>query len=449
MQATLKTAMTMSEIPKEQRFLETYFLALAQFSYDKARDLADKERDGCKNQITAPYNIMLNSLSQFAVAEKSYMYLLFLAPKGFLRKDSTLKSSYETLKNEFKKIEDIGKVSLSESLEKLFAHLCDQLVHFIAARLELMELYQKAYNMGISRNINRATEELLANTSTIAQNNHKNFHHPYLINLKNSFSYEVEILDQLFSAQLEIQQYKYLQSLLHLHEAHCTLCAWGSMSLVRESRRFSFGSSFLKSPQMPALYQWLLKLKGFLISKFTFYFHEILSKQTIPQEMKSICTKAPIDFYQKLSAFQRKSDALCITLILDSNGIEYTKGQGYLHPARVRETLKGLDSFPAVVTLPPSTMEKPFQYMIHWPNIVMIMGDKAAELNTLERTICFHDQQVHFTYFLSRVDPRMTLVFIFNGKKSDKESYITVFLEEFCRELRFSRILASLKPGSK
>ena len=37
-------------------------------------------------------------------------------------------------------------------------------------------------------------------------------------------------------------------------------------------------------------------------------------------------------------------------------------------------------------------------------------------------------QRVQSTYFLTRVDPRMTLVVIFNSKRSEKDSFVTTFL---------------------
>lgn len=429
------------QMSREQGFLEAFFSSLSQFGYDKAKELAEKEKEAIKTQVGSIWNSMLTFLGQMALAEKSYMSLSFLA-KGFLRKDTPLKSTYEQLRADLHKIEEVGKNSSGESIEKIVAHLCGQLEHFVSVRLELIDLYVKMYNMGCTRTGN--CEELNVHISQIVQNSQKNFHHPYLTQLKTTFSYECDVLAQLLNAQHELQQWLFLPSLLHLHAAHIKLNSWGASSQLRESRRLSFSpAGFLKPVQLPHLYQWLVKFKGFLVSKFTLYFHEILSKQTTHQEMKNLCSKAPMDIYQKMVTFQRKSDALCVALVFDVRGCEGYKGHGYHHPDKVKELPKGLDSFPAVVCYPG---ERP---SAHWPSIIMIMEDRALELNTLDRHVCFYDKQIQCTYLIVRVEPKMTLVIIFNGKKSEKDSYMGSFLEEFCSHLRLHKILITLRPGNK
>lgn len=49
----------------------------------------------------------------------------------------------------------------------------------------------------------------------------------------------------------------------------------------------------------PALFYWLQKLKGAVLSKFSLYFHDILANQTTPTEMRLFCSKLNQDYYQK------------------------------------------------------------------------------------------------------------------------------------------------------
>lgn len=432
---------TTVSMSREQGFLEAFFLSISQFGHEKAKELAEKEREAIKTQIGSVWNSMLTLLAQLAIAEKSYMTLNFLASKGFLRKDNSLKSTYELLRVELYKIEEAVKNSTGESLEKVTAHLCGHLGHFVAVRLELIDFYEKLYSMSANRVIN--CDELFQQISVISQASQKNFHHPYLTQLKTSFSYECDTLSLLLNAQQEMQQWSFLPSLLRLHSAHVKLVEWGALSQLKETRRLSFGPGFLKPQQLPHLYQWLVKFKGFLVSKFTLYFHEILSKQTNQQEMKNFCSKAPVDLYHKMGTFQRKTDAICIALVFGVHGCDTYKGHGYHHPDKVMEPPKGLDSFPAVVSYPG---EKP---LIHWPNVIMIMEDRAVELNTLDRVVCFYDKHVNCTYIIVRAELKMTFVIIFSGKRSEKESYIAAFLEDFCSQLRLHRVLATLRPGNK
>ena len=103
-----------------------------------------------------------------------------------------------------------------------------------------------------------------------------------------------------------------------------------------------------------------------------------------------------------------------------------------------------MDQFPAVVSLPGG--ERP---LTHWPNVIMIMSDRASELNSLDKVMHFYDDKVQSTYFLARPEPHFTLVVIFDGRKSEKDSHVVAFLQEISTSLRNSKPFSTLKPGSK
>ena len=58
-------------------------------------------------------------------------------------------------------------------------------------------------------------------------------------------------------------------------------------------------------------------------------------------------------------------------------------------------------------------------------------------------------QKIQSTYFMTRIEERMTLVVIFESKKSEKDSYVLNFLNEVCSHLRCTKLFASLKLGLK
>ena len=78
------------------------------------------------------------TLAQLAAAEKSYTALLFLVPKSFLRKENSLRTTYESLRMECRRT---GEFSGSSPLDALVVHLLGQLAQFATGRLDLMELY--------------------------------------------------------------------------------------------------------------------------------------------------------------------------------------------------------------------------------------------------------------------------------------------------------------------
>ena len=65
------------------------------------------------------------------------MSLLFLVPKSFLRKENSLKTTYESLRMECRRTEEFTK---STQLDSLVIHLLAQLAQFASARLEMMDL---------------------------------------------------------------------------------------------------------------------------------------------------------------------------------------------------------------------------------------------------------------------------------------------------------------------
>ncbi len=100
--------------------------------------------------------------------------------------------------------------------------------------------------------------------------------------------------------------------------------------------------------------------------------------------------------------------------------------------------------FPAVVSLPGG--ERP---VTHWPNVIMIMSDRSTELNALDKVVHFYDDKVQSNYFLTRPEPHFTVVVIFDGRKSERDSNIVAFLQELTGSLRNTKPFTTLKPGSK
>uniref|UniRef100_A0A4W3HSF3 KICSTOR subunit 2 n=3 Tax=Callorhinchus milii TaxID=7868 RepID=A0A4W3HSF3_CALMI len=362
----------------------------------------------------------------------------------FSRKDS-IRTIYTSLHNELRKLAAIGRNTsggAAPHLEELLSHLSEQLCFFIQARMEIADFYEKIYSLSTQKSIN--SEELVRSLETILQKYSSRFHHPILSPLESTFQLEVDVLSQLLKAQAEITEWKFLPSLLNLHNAHSKLHTWGqTFEKQRETRKHLFGGQTQKAVQPPHLFLWLMKLKNTLLAKFSFYFHEALSRQTTPSEMKALTAKTNPDYCGKISSFIRKYDAENVSLIFDNRGSESFQGHGYHHPHSYREAPKGVDQYPAVVSLP---SERP---LIHWPNVIMIMSDRAGELNTLDKVVHFYDDKVQSTYFLTRPEPQFTLVVIFESRKSEKDSHFIAFLNELSSSLKNSKPFATLKPGSK
>ncbi|KAJ7361732.1 hypothetical protein OS493_014372 [Desmophyllum pertusum] len=416
-------------ISREQALLETFFHALSQFAFDKAKDQVEKEKETKRLPLvySTPWSSLLVTLSHLALAEKTYFSLPFIAKK-FFRKDS-VRDSFKTLITELKRIEETTHSSSSSTGSPLEGS------------------YEAMAIMGSSSNVNYS--DLSNMIDEICRRHNKGFHHPILDSLKSSFSFEVDILCNLLKAQCDMADWKFLSSLLHLHESHVKLSSWCQflpsveLSASLTLKKSLFGSTPKKHLEAPFLYQWLGKLQDALVSKFTLYFYHILGRQTTPVDMKSLTARASIDYIGRITAFIRRSDAFNVCMLLDTHQLEPYQGHGYHLPHDVKEKPSGLGAFPAVFSFPG---DRPVD---HWPNIVSILLDKVQELNSMEKIVFFFDSGVQSTYFLTRVDPRMTLVVIFNSKRSEKDSYVTTFLTETATLLRNTKIFAMLKQGGR
>ncbi|KAK6482424.1 KICSTOR complex protein C12orf66-like [Huso huso] len=438
----------LTPVPVEQAVLQTFFSQLGIFSYDRAKDYVEKEKESSKT-AGASWASVLAALAHLAAAEKAYHNMTFLGQKlggqsFFSRKDS-IRTIYTSLHNELKKVVTTGRNAVGGTaphLEELLSHLSEQLCYFIQARMEIADFYEKMYSLSSQKSVN--SEELVSTLESVLHKYSSRFHHPILSPLESSFQLEVDVLTQLLKCQAQISEWKFLPSLLNLHSADSKLHSWGQIfEKQRETRKHLFGGQIQKAVQPPHLFLWLLKFKNILLAKFSFYFHEALSRQTTLSEMKTLTAKTAPDYFGKIFSFIRKYDVVNVSLIFDNRGSESFQGHGYHHPHSYREAPKGVDQYPAVVSLP---NDRP---VMHWPNVIMIMSDRAADLNMLDKVVHFFDDKVQSTYYLTRPEPHFTIIVIFESKKSEKDYHFISFLQELSSSLKNSKPFSSLKPGSK
>ncbi|CAL4063392.1 unnamed protein product [Meganyctiphanes norvegica] len=433
---------------QEEAVLQNLFTQFSNFAYDKAKENAEKERDNSRSSGSAVWHLLLSSVAQLAIAEKLYMNLDFLTTKGFLRKESSVRATFESLLSDLSDVEKKRMVLISPmtstgalgspSSDGVLLHLCSHLALYVQARIHMIGFYEKVVSMALGRLMN--FEELLNQVTDISTSNSRHFHHPIFTAIKTSFTYECDILQHLLGSQVEMQLWRFLPALLHLHDAHSKLTSWHTTGQTRESKKYGFGSSFLKSSPLPSLYKWLCQVKEASVSKFSLYFHETLLAQSSPTEMKGLMARQTCDYVAKIQSFQRRSDAASVCLVFEAAGVDDYRGAGYHHPAEPAQPPKGLDSYPAIFSYPP------LKSVERWPSIVMRVSDRTSEPALLDRVVHFFDQQIGSTYFLCRVESRITIVVIFDCKKSEKDNHIKDFIYDLALQLRCNKVFANLKP---
>ncbi|XP_031826227.1 KICSTOR subunit 2 [Nomia melanderi] len=421
----------------EEEFLNTFFTHVAQLCIDKAKELVEKERGSCRQTQLGPWGMLLMHLPQIAVAEHSYADLGFLHTKnkGFLRKDNSLKTVYESLKSDLKRVEEMTKGT--NSIGTTVAEVSNQLCQYITAKIQLIDFYEKMYHMSINSKIMKH-QELLQCIERIVESHLMSCSHLALTAVKASLTLECEILVQLTKAQVELQHWRFLSTLMSLYGAQTRMSAWERTLQSKESWKLGFSATFLKANQQPALYQWLVKLRSSILAKCSLYFHATLSQQASPGEMRSIMSKQNVDYYHKIQSFQRKHDVLAVLIIFDSRGVD-DSGPGYRHPHREPNTS---EYFPVVLSCP-STFA---QQSIHLDNVQKRIKERQTDLLTMDKIVYCKNVKDPYIYTMYNTDPKMTLVTIFeSGKQRDKESHVTSFMTDLCMQIRCNKVYESLK----
>ena len=151
-----------------------------------------------------------------------------------------------------------------EVLDRLAAHICGQLLHYVKARIEMMDIYEKITIVSTQKFC--VFDECIANLSDVVRTNQRHFHHPILCAIKTGFTLECEALMSLMRAQTDIQNLRFLRALFDLHEAQTKLSTWAQIALNRDSPQRR--NSILRTNVIPPLYQWLCRIKSSLISKY-------------------------------------------------------------------------------------------------------------------------------------------------------------------------------------
>lgn len=448
---------------KEQPVVTQVCSHMSGFGYDTAKEVADRERDACKS-ARPPMAGLMAAFAQLATIEKQYVSLTFLTPKRFLMKDTSLIASYGHVLADLRKVEEWRSSSTTREM-------AGQLIFFVNARIALLDYYE-VISATAAAAITSETEDsdcstfflplddiMVPRLNGIVKKYSSCLRHPHLQPLNIGFNWELGALSGLVNALYHMNHWRFFESLIQLEQSRKSLEEW--LSALRNHREpmktakmglslawLRHGSSSASnntSPtvhQEPPLYQWLCKLRAAVSAKFSFYFHDVLLEQTTAIDMKEKCARLSMDFPAKLQAFHKRYDAHSVVLMFDAtNEISY-RGPGYHHPALDKEPVRGIDVYPAAFAYPS-------QPKGHWPSVVMILAEYAAELDKPQKVVFFYDKRAESSFYMVKIDPHMVLAVIFESKRAEKDTPINNFLLEVASQLRCCKVFASLKPGYK
>ena len=426
-------------MPNESTVLENYFIFTSNLSHDRAREVIEKEKEQCRGGTNTSWSQLLTMLLNLSTAEKTYHSLTFLTPRTgsvFLRKEQSLKSVYQSLM-----VDTRNSMEVSDTSDQM-SQVCQDLSRVFQMRTGMIDIYEKLCNLTPTSFLTDPFKEILPTLAQILKDlkkDHSDVIKSWLVVLE----YECGILLDFLTSCVTMMDNNYFDSIMLLQRGGENMTRWDTVVQARETRKLGFASSWLRVSGTVELqlYTWFQRLKSALMSKFSLYFYSTLSQQTTPADMKSLCSKLSVDQTARLSSYQKRLDAVSVSVLYDASGQSNYQGPGYHFHDKDNVSLAGLDLFPLVYTTG-------FQSGQHWPNVVMIISDQSSDLSN-DKTVPFFDVGVGATYFLHQIEPRFYIVIIFEGRRNEKDSAINGFIQETVFQLRCCRIFASLKPGYK
>ncbi|KAF7403221.1 hypothetical protein HZH68_006015 [Vespula germanica] len=403
----------------EEEFLNNFFTQVKQLCCDKTKGL-EKEQETCRQIQIGPWGILLITLPQIAFTKRYCIALGFHQKERFPEKRCIqFITVYEPLKLDLRRLEEMTR--RMNAIRTIVPEVSIQLsVHsqvtfnsqFILVRIH----YEKIHSMTVNNKVMKY-EELLQSINTIVQTHSLSCSHLALTAIKTTLTLEYEILIQLTEAHIEIQHWRFLPTLMALFGAQTRMSAWERTLQSKE----------------------LVKLKNFILESCSLYFHTTLSQKATSKEMKSIMSKQSVDYYHKIQNFQRKHDVVAVLIVFDSRGMK-DSGPGYRHSGRKSEVS---EEFTVVVSCPYAFTQKP---LIHWDNIQNKIRERYAELLTMDKIIYAKSLRDLCTYALYNMDPKMTLVDIYETEKQkDKERHVSTFIFDMCTQIECNKIYESLK----
>lgn len=478
-----------------QKFIESFFTMLGRFDFDRAKIYIDQKKDVLQRLAPTFPNqsqlmTMLTTFGHLAEAEKNYhnqpynnqpQHHSFLSTTNFLRRAKTLKDMYNDILIELQQLEQMETtsdlnssnnessdsntsspiniqsptpksgyeappnsttttpvaptISMRGFSEKLISHFCKQLQNFIQARLDMIDVYEKLTESS-SRKYT-TVDGIAFRLSMLCRQYHKYFHHPLLAPIKEGMTIECDTLMTLIKATIDLQHWRFLHSLNNLQDAQSKLNYWAASTFNKDASKRRFKIS--KTQSAPRLYEWLCKFKDFLIAKFTLYFHDTLSKSFPPSNFRSMCSKLSIDYYAKLSSFQRKVDALFVALMYDVSNEKDFRGPGYYFPSKDYCQPQGKNTLQPMVIIPPESQPKLSNLQAEIYMIVVTNQQAMIEDGNYQ----FHDSKKKLTYSISKPESSVALVIVCEGQKTDREATIRMFSQEITNHFAFLNVFSN------
>lgn len=308
-----------------------------------------------------------------------------------------------------------------------YSTLLQQVGIIIVVRMDMIAIYNTFVAFLSSPTVDY--DSLLATLDNLPVNFRDKVTHPMLYKIKSNVISEINVLKRLLLAQLAIARAEFKDSILLLTQCRMEFDAWRD-----DIKKIQAEQKIPQVRQFPTgIHQWLALFLSSLSAKMTLYFYPVFKKAEQEVSGNSLSTKdlkIDPDYFAVVESFVTRTNAHNISLIFECRGKPYCK-DGYTCD-KSDDPPTGINSWPAIFSYPKESPPRE-----HWPNIIsIILDNQAALVQCKEPFVYFFDARLNFTYFLSHVEPQITMAILFNEKKKPNEQAIWEFVSAMLRALR-------------
>eukprot|EP01128_Nolandella_sp_AFSM9_P012409 TRINITY_DN9253_c0_g1_i1.p1 TRINITY_DN9253_c0_g1~~TRINITY_DN9253_c0_g1_i1.p1 ORF type:complete len:506 (+),score=88.88 TRINITY_DN9253_c0_g1_i1:23-1519(+) len=449
-----------------------------------------------------PWSQYIEPLLRFVTCEQLYYKLTYLRPRYV--KDDYLNKLYLKVVSDLNRLireqrKLTHELSSREEVQRgllFFSRLLYETGIVVALREEMATLYK---TLALSRGGPTYRKQSVI-VNAIRKQIQIGITHPFLHACQGNFMAELSSIHSLFQAQEEMQRYQYMESVTSLYQAKSHLKKWRSaVTSFNYSERDADRLPILSE----GLYKWLFSFHSAMLSKFSLYFRQVLVREEKMTERlaSSFVSKLELSYNRMMQSFGTKSGCRNVALFFSagaaasesnlhrSPSMDSTKfslqlavpptppqtpspsprtsgrlpfprtkrdmlgdtshspisttepGQGYVFPDTNREELRGLKSWPALISYP-----EPTPPLEHMPSLVSLLIDNEAHLSLYREPVYFSDPRSKATYFVSKVDEFMYLTIIYDSQKPANDRESQGFLYIMSTHLRNWKLFEKLNP---
>ncbi|CAH8588025.1 unnamed protein product [Heterobilharzia americana] len=382
-----------------------------------------------------------DALYLFCRLERDYASLHVFPNKSlFSRKEDCL-NSYNSLRSGF------DGVCNTPNLSKAEHELSDHMRTLTAARAQLITLYRSftEYPLLLITNCSSVITSLSDILNQLCVVNEFTEVFAYISQLVKQ---EIIILRELLSAQSAISDLLFLESILCLNRA--------KSDLDNFSKLFSSQQRTAPLGKQPSLSSLLECFYAHLLSKFTLYWFEILSRSTSGvHEIEPTVNSENPDLVTSITKFQQETGALNISLLFDTTCQSFPfLGHGYVLRGSFGDAPKGIESIPPIFTAPLGSSLSPVDVytIVMQINSTLHHGndDEKGDVTELSKQPRYiYDEKLNHTYYIKKLECRVFLALVYEGLKSHKDKVISEFISMLTDTVCLRKVVNLLQQGQQ